>query len=461
MISCLLTRITVFLSSRVDSFFKLQKLPLITIQIIPMRFYLLAVAMVCSVVAGAQTTTTYTTATTWTVPAGVSSITVTLYGGGGGTGGQDCGSGCTDPTAGNVGYVQASFAVATGNIVGIYPGGLAANGTSNATNTGGGTGGVATYTAAYNGGKGGNAGATGSSGAGGGGGAATVLTIASVIKVVAGGAGGGGGMANLAGSGTNGTNTYSANGTSNTGGVGTQPSGDGGGGGGGGGGSFGSLGGTTHAAGAEQAGNGGNIGGNLVSGATTTVFNTNIAWTSGGRIDITFTSTLPVTWLGFTATAEKNGIVLLNWSTAAEVNSRSYSVQRSANGYDWTTVGVVPAAGNTASASSYQFSDQTAVSNTYYYRLEQTDLDGKVSLSKTVVCSVSGGTVKLYPNPVTGGTIMVSLTNASVVSIYNSSGATLLHNKLPAGDNKLDLSNYAPGIYFMKAGGQKISFVVK
>lgn len=426
-----------------------------------MRLYLLIIAIAGSFVAGAQTITNYTSSTTWTVPAGVSSVTVTLYGGGGGTGGQDCGAGCSNPAAGNVGYVQATFAVAAGNVVGIYPGGLAGNGGNSVTNSGGGAGGVATYLTAYNGGKGGNAGASGSSGGGGGGGAATILTISSAIKVVAAGAGGGGGMANLIGSGTNGTNTYSANGSSYTGGVGTQPSGDGGGGGGGGGGSYGSLGGTTHAAGSEQAGNGGNLGGNLVSGATTTIFNTNTASTTGGKIVISYFSFLPVTWLGFTATGQSNGIVLLNWSTAAELNSRSYSVQRSTNEYDWVTEGMVTAAGNTTLVSKYQFSDQTPVKNTYYYRLAQTDIDGKISYSKTVVCLVGGVVVKLYPNPVPGHTITVSLTTSSVVLIYNSSGETMLNKKLQAGDNKLDLSNYAAGIYFMKVAGQKISFVVK
>ena len=426
-----------------------------------MRLSLIVIGLACSFLAYAQTTTVYTTPTTWTVPAGVSSISVNVYGGAGGTGGQDCGAGCTNAAAGNAGYVQASFAVAMGNVVGIYPGGQGANGLNSATANGGGNGGVATYTAAYNGGKGGNAGPSGSSGGGGGGGAATVLTIAAVIKVVSGGAGGGGGMANLANSGLAGTTTYSPNGTSNTGGVGTAPPGDGGGGGGGGGGNFGSLGGTTYAAGGEQAGNGGNIGGNLVSGATTTVTNGNIAWTSGGRIDITYTVTLPVTWLSFTAACQNNGSVVLNWSTAIELNTRSYLVQRSTDGYDWATVGNVAAAGNASATSTYQFIDQTRVKNMYYYRLAQIDIDGQINYSKTAICSTEGATVKLYPNPATGGAITVSMTTAAVVIIYNSNGETLLNRKLPVGDSKLDISKFAPGVYFLKTGQQKIPFVIK
>ena len=52
----------------------------------------------------AQTTNVYTTATTWTVPATVTTISVKVYGGGAGTGGQDCGAGCTNAAAGPAGF---------------------------------------------------------------------------------------------------------------------------------------------------------------------------------------------------------------------------------------------------------------------------------------------------------------------------------------------------------------------
>ena len=50
----------------------------------------------------AQAATTYApaAATSITIPSGVSSITFTMFGGGGGNGGLDCGAGCTLKTAG-------------------------------------------------------------------------------------------------------------------------------------------------------------------------------------------------------------------------------------------------------------------------------------------------------------------------------------------------------------------------
>ncbi len=410
----------------------------------------------------AQTTNTYTTSTTWTVPAGVTSVSIKVYGGGGGTGGQDCGAGCSNAAAGNAGYVLATYTVSPGNSIGIYPGGKGTNGANSITGTGGGSGGTSSYAAAYNGGAGGNAGSSGSSGGGGGGGAASIVTINSVIKIIAGGASGGGGMANMANSGYAGNNTYAANGTSNTGGNGTSAVGDGGGGGGGGGGQYGSLGGGVHAAGGETAGDGGSIGGNSVTGASVVTTNGNIAWTNAGQVQVTYTVVVPVTWLSFSSTRQTSGAVLLNWSTASEINSRSFLIQRSGNGSDWTDIGTVAAAGSSSSEKYYNYSDAQAGSGINYYRLIQSDMDGRTSYSKILVNRPAGtSNIKLFPNPVTDGTATITLKTAGRVVVYNGDGIKMLQKDFPAGSSLLNVSQYSKGTYYIKTGEGRIAFVIQ
>lgn len=411
----------------------------------------------------AQVVNTYNSSTTWTVPANVNSIGVRIWGASGGTGGQDCGAGCTNAVAGNVGFVSVTFSVTPGQVVGIYPGGRGTNGSNGVTNTGGGAGGVATYTTAYNGGRGGNTGPTGSSGGGGGGGAASVLTIAGTIRLVAAGAGGGGGMANQANSGLAGSNAYSANGTSNAGGQGANSTADGGGGGGGGGGHYGGLGGTVYSIGAETAGNGGRIGQNRIVTASSTVTNGNIAWVAtGGRIEISYTVVVPVTWLSFTAAKQTNGTVLLKWSTASESGSKDYVVQRSTNGTDWENLGTVDAAGNTQNESHYSFEDQAANNINYHYRLEQRDLDGRSSYSKiaTVRADVNR-LLSINPNPVINGTATLVLKKAAEVTIYNSTGIVVLKRKFAAGNHPINLGRLAAGTYFLSTGEERLSFIIK
>ncbi len=403
----------------------------------------------------AQVTNTYTTSTTWTVPATVTTISIKVYGGGGGTGGQDCGAGCTNAAAGPVGYVVANYTVTPGDVVGIYPGGKGANGSNNVSGSGGGTGGTDTYTSAnYNGGNGGNAGSSGSSGGGGGGGAASIVAINSTIKIVAGGAGGGGGMANLANSGLPGSSSTSSNST-NTGGNGTTPVGDGGGGGGGGGGQFASAGGGVHAAGGESAGDGGFIGANSVNGASAVTTNGNIAWINTGQIEITYTTTLPVTWLSFTVTRQNNNTVVLNWSTVTEQNTKDFGVQHSIDGINWRTIGVVLAAGNTNTVQQYSFVDQGTVNGLNYYRLQQRDADYQIKYSKVISVDFSNAApqLKIYPNPTSSWITITTdrnLNNAGV-KLIGLTGQTVIEKTNISGSNcSLDISGQPAGIYIIE-----------
>jgi hypothetical protein len=409
-----------------------------------------------------QVTNVYTGATTWTVPAGITSITIKVYGGAGGIGGEDCGAGCSNTAAGPVGFILADFNVTPGDVIGIYPGGKGGDGINNASGSGGGAGGAATYNTSYNGGNGGNAGTSGSSGGGGGGGGASVITINSTIMIVAGGAGGGGGMANQVNSGQNGSSTVSANGTSNAGGNGTTPGGDGGGGGGGGGGQFGSLGGGVHAAGSESAGNGGFLGGNSVTGASAVTTNGNVAWTTTGQIEIAHLHLLPVGWLSFTASKQGND-VLLRWGTASEQNTEDYEIQRSADGSKWNNIGTVTAAGNSSTVRQYNYTDQQPAHGINYYRLLQRDLDNNIAYSDVISLSfsASANTLKIFPNPVINGTVTVSLNEASVISIYNSVGIKLRENVFSAGNHPIGLSQFAKGIYLVKANNDAALLVIQ
>ena len=192
-------------------------------------------------------TTTFATpntSNTFTVPAGVTELTVEIVGGAGGTGGDD-GAGDQVAAGQYVGRVTGTITVSPGQALGVYVGAGGGAGASG-TGTGGGAGGLNPLSG-FDGGAGGHAGNSGSSGGGGGGGAASVLLIDS-FQAVAGGGAGSGGANNIANTTTTtGFQTPKAadqqiSGTS--GGPGTFPSGfDGGGGGGGGGGATGGEGG--------------------------------------------------------------------------------------------------------------------------------------------------------------------------------------------------------------------------
>jgi len=99
-----------------------------------------------------------------------------------------------------------------------------------------------------------------------------------------------------------------------------------------------------------------------------------------------------------------NGKPILQWATGSERNSSHFSVERSAEGATWITVGEVPAAGNSQQVVEYRFTDpQPSGEPVVYYRLRQTDLDGQEEVFDVVPlmnCGTTDITLLAFPNPV-------------------------------------------------------------
>ena len=143
---------------------------------------------------------------TWTVPAGVSEVTVSMYGSQGARGGNDASG--RPPAGGYRGYVTGTLPVSEGQVLTFAVGGGAVDSSKAPSCSAGSnsTSGDAAESvsgknplAGFDGGNGGSAGPNGCSGYGGGGGAASVIQIGDGVTadsagtVVAGGSGGSGG----------------------------------------------------------------------------------------------------------------------------------------------------------------------------------------------------------------------------------------------------------------------------
>ncbi|MFZ1686873.1 MAG: hypothetical protein WAU70_05615 [Flavobacteriales bacterium] len=102
---------------------------------------------------------------------------------------------------------------------------------------------------------------------------------------------------------------------------------------------------------------------------------------------------LPVELLGFDAGCA-DGAVAVEWSTATETRSDHFTVQRSSEGEAWSDIGVVSGAGWSQTATHYAFTDRDPALSVAYYRLEQADMNGEVTLSPVAaVMPCTGGTV--------------------------------------------------------------------
>lgn len=119
------------------------------------------------------------------------------------------------------------------------------------------------------------------------------------------------------------------------------------------------------------------IGSNVVfNGTDAPIIGPEYANNTTGTGFLPFVVTLPVKFISFTL-SYSSGVVLVQWSTAEEVNALKYEVQRSVNGLNWITAGTVSASGNSTSTLNYTFNDHYTISNKVYYRIKEIDFSGQ------------------------------------------------------------------------------------
>ncbi len=101
-------------------------------------------------------------------------------------------------------------------------------------------------------------------------------------------------------------------------------------------------------------------------------------------------SPLPVTLTDFTARLEESS-VRLRWTTASEINSDYFGIERSTDGQTYQPLGRRKAAGDSQTEQHYQYIDEgvaNRLAGTVYYRLHMVDFDGSSEYSPVVAASL-------------------------------------------------------------------------
>jgi hypothetical protein len=169
---------------------------------------------------------------------------------------------------------------------------------------------------------------------------------------------------------------------------------------------------------------------------------------------------LPVTWKSFTARKSANGRVLVDWSTASEVNASHFEVQRGFDSRNLVTVKTVPANGNSLSSSFYHYEDEFLRKGIYYYRLRQVDLDGKSELTRIVSVRVDGNeTARVFPNPATEIITIESAQPLNRVEVYNSIGKLVKSAHTLEKSLQLDVAKLPKGLYVISVDGRELKIV--
>ncbi|MBL8000823.1 MAG: T9SS type A sorting domain-containing protein [Flavobacteriales bacterium] len=114
---------------------------------------------------------------------------------------------------------------------------------------------------------------------------------------------------------------------------------------------------------------------------------------------------LPIELIAFNARPVGARTVRTWWSTATETNNAGFQVERSIDLITWDEVAGVVGAVNSSAVLHYEAYDEEAPAGTVYYRLRQTDLDGRSEVFDPVAVRLDAGAdddLLVYPNPIDG-----------------------------------------------------------
>jgi uncharacterized repeat protein (TIGR01451 family) len=171
---------------------------------------------------------------------------------------------------------------------------------------------------------------------------------------------------------------------------------------------------------------------------------------------------LPVTLVKFTAKLLQSNQVQIDWSTSMELNCKNFIVERSYDGNVFTGVQTIDGNGNSNVLHNYSATDDlhSFTGTTAYYRLKQTDFDGKGYVSKIIQVKLKSSANKtiVSPNPFSDYiNINTQWQNAEIatITIFNVQGKMVVSKQvaLNKGNNDIridNLSNLPAGNYYLQ-----------
>lgn len=146
---------------------------------------------------------------------------------------------------------------------------------------------------------------------------------------------------------------------------------------------------------------------------------------------------LPISLLDFNVQTVLDDVDV-TWTTATETNNDFFTVEKSIDGKNFEVAGVVEGAGNSNELLAYSFKDTQPYDGVSYYRLKQTDFDGKYSytgiLSVQFNAKSNNNVFSIFPNPSELNGVYLNTNGADktdvMVKIVDIAGKVLLSQQL-------------------------------
>ena len=171
-------------------------------------------------------------------------------------------------------------------------------------------------------------------------------------------------------------------------------------------------------------------------------------------------TTTEIELLNFDGEIKSNGNQIY-WSTASEKDSKYFTLERSRDGISFSSVTNINANENSNTRKQYEFMDKDVSKGIYYYRLLETDIQGRTkTVSKTISLNRENWIFEILsttPIPAIDyvNIDFVSVKNEKLIyETYDVTGKIIASEKLEANEGLntfvVNINNYPVGTYFLK-----------
>jgi hypothetical protein len=170
---------------------------------------------------------------------------------------------------------------------------------------------------------------------------------------------------------------------------------------------------------------------------------------------------LPLHWLSISGNINTTQQARISWRVT-EQNVSHYEVEKSNNGINYNSIGSISSKGD--GENDYEFTEMQTLMGPDWYRIKQTDIDGKFSYSSIITLRNNNQRqASVYPNPAKGLVTVVvgnNLLNKNAV-LMNMYGELLQTIRISSLSFTINMTDYPGGIYLIKTGDETPVKIIK
>lgn len=151
---------------------------------------------------------------------------------------------------------------------------------------------------------------------------------------------------------------------------------------------------------------------------------------------------------------DEDDVNKIYWVTASEINNDYFTLEKSEDGIHWTTLTTVKGAGNTSTPSLYEYTDEDPYISYTYYRLSQTDFDGRNEMFNVIAIQNESTIFYTYHKQ---GDNSIYMSSSYDFEFYNMMGQVVRHG---FGDS-INTDGLTQGIYILKINDFTQKFFIR